>query len=229
MAELLAALGLKFSEAATIAISTFALVLSWRTAGRSGRLSQSQLDTVTRQGDADARIAAMQAEAAQEQTRLQRDSDIIQWAATVIGLLAEMAELPVTEMEDDQRSRRWHQMRHRLSTQIDIGRFYFPNYASDFYETDNPAAFRGRRQRVLEYLIESYDIFDERDVLGDLTTRRACKQALVAERRKFISEVQRHIDPSRYVEFLDKDAIQKLKKEVEDGASGQDVAAKPPR
>ncbi len=82
---------------------------------------------------------------------------------------------------------------------------------------------------MLEYLIESYDIFDERDVLGDLTTRRACKQALVVERRKFISEVQRDIDPSRYVEFLDKDAIQKLKKEVEDGASGQDVATKPPR
>ena len=78
MADLLAALGLKFSEAATIAISTFALVLSWRTAVRSGRLSQSQLDTVPRQGEAEARIAAMQAEAAHEQTRLQRDSDIIQ-------------------------------------------------------------------------------------------------------------------------------------------------------
>ena len=57
--------------------------------------------------------------------------------------------------------------------------------------------------------------FDEEDALGDLTTRRDCKKALVAERQNFISEVQRFIDPSRYVEFRDGDAIEQLKREVE--------------
>ncbi len=215
MDDLLALLGLKFSEAATIVISSVALVLSYRTATSSSRMSQSQLDTTTRQGDAEAKIAALHAEVTHEQTRLQRDTDIIRWAGVAVGLLAEMAELPVTEMEDDARRRRWHSLRHRLSTQIDIGRFYFPNYGAEFYKTDNPAAFRGRRQQVLAFLVEAYDIFDEDDTLGDLTTRRACKQALVAERQNFISEVQRFIDPSRYVEFRDGEAIEQLKREVD--------------
>ena len=215
MDSLLAALGLKFSEAMTIAISCIALILSWRTATSSSKLSRDQHDASTKQNEAEAKIAALHAEVTHEQTRLQRDTDIIAWAGEAVGLLAEMAELPVTEMEDDARRRRWHSLRHRLSTQIDIGRFYFPNYGVDFYKTENPSAFRGRRQRVLAYLVEAYDIFDEDDTLGDLTTRRACKQALVAERQNFISEVQNFIDPSRYVEFRDGDAIEQLKREVE--------------
>ena len=215
MEGLLAALGLKFSELATIVISCAALILSWRTATSSSRLSRDQHDAATRQNEADSKIAALHAEVTHEQTRLQRDTDIIAWAGEAVGLLAEMAELPVTEMEDDARSRRWHSLRHRLSTQIDIGRFYFPNFGKDIYDQDSPNAFRGRRQRVLEYLVEAYDIFDEEDTLGDLTTRSACKKALVAERQNFISEVQRFIDPSRYVEFRDGDAIEQLKREVE--------------
>lgn len=215
MDALLAALGLKFSELATIVISCVALLLSWRTATSSSKLSRDQHDAASRQNEADSKIAAMHAEVTHEQTRLQRDTDIIRWAGETLAILAEMAELPVTEMEDDARRRRWHSLRHRLSTQIDIGRFYFPNYGAEFYKTENPAAFRGRRQRVLEYLVEAYDIFDEEDALGDLTTRRACKKALVAERQNFISEIQRFIDPSRYVEFRDGDAIEQLKREVE--------------
>ncbi len=215
MEDLLATLGLKFSELATIVISCVALILSWRTATSSSRLSRYQHDAATKQGEADAKIAALHTEVTHEQTRLQRDTDIIRWAGETLAILAEMAELPVTEMEDDARRRRWHSLRHRLSTQIDIGRFYFPNYGTDFYKTDNPAAFRGRRQQVLAFLVEAYDIFDEEDALGDLTTRRACKKALVAERQNFISEVQRFIDPSRYVEFRDGDAIEQLKREVE--------------
>lgn len=215
MEDLLASIGLKFSEAATIVISCVALILSWRTATSSSKLSRDQHDVSTKQNEAEAKIAALHAEVTHEQTRLQRDTDIIRWAGEAVGLLAEMAELPVTEMEDDARRRRWHSLRHRLATQIDIGRFYFPNYGKDVYGQEEPTAFQGRRQRVLEFLVEAYDIFDEDDTLGDLTTRRACKKALVAERQNFISEVQRFIDPSRYVEFRDGDAIERLKREVE--------------
>lgn len=191
------------------------MFLSWRTAASSSSLSRDQHDAATKQNEAEAKIAAIHAEVTHEQTRLQRDTDIIRWAGEAVALLAEMAELPVTTMEDDARHRRWHSLRHRLSTQIDIGRFYFPNYGSDTLGADNSTAFRGRRQRVLEHLVEAYDIFDEDDTLGDLITRRDCKQALVTERQNFISEVQRFIDPSRYVEFRDGDAIEQLKREVE--------------
>ena len=224
MEDLLASIGLKFSEAATIVISCVALILSWRTATSSSKLSRDQHDASTRQKEAEAKIAALHTEVTHEQTRLQRDTDIIRWAGEAVGLLAEMAELPVTEMEEDTRLRRWHALRHKLSTQIDIGRFYFPNYGKDIYGQENPTAFRGRRQRVLEFLVEAYDVFDEEDVTGDLTTRRACKKALVAERQNFISEVQRFIDPSRYVEFRDGEAIEKLKREVE---TAKDTASSP--
>lgn len=220
MEDLLASVGLKFSEAATIVISCVALVLSWRTATSSSKLSRDQHDAATKQSEAEAKIAALHAEVTHEQTRLQRDTDIIRWAGEAVATLAEMAELPVTEMEDDRRQRRWHALRHKLSTQIDIGRFYFPNYGKDVYGQETTTAFRGKRQRVLEYLVEAYDVFDEQDVVGDATTRRACKKALVAERQNFISEVQRFIDPSRYVEFRDGDAIEQLKREVETSNEG---------
>ncbi len=47
-----------------------------------------------------------------------------------------------------------------LSTQIDIGRFYFPNVdRGDSLGSNKPAAFRGHRHVALEFLVFSYDIF----------------------------------------------------------------------
>ncbi|MEM7269411.1 MAG: hypothetical protein AAF401_09170 [Pseudomonadota bacterium] len=202
-------------DALTIIISIAALYLSYRTATRTSRLSQTQLDTVKRQGEAENKIAAIQAEVAHEQTRMARDAEIIEWAASTTALLSEMAELPVTQWEEAQRGQRWHRLRHQLSTQIDVGRFYFPNYAADLINKDRPLAYRGRRRRVLDHLVKTYEIFDEAVLEADLQTRRVCKKAIVAEKRLFVSEVQRHIDPARTVEFLDKEAIAKLKREVE--------------
>ena len=47
-----------------------------------------------------------------------------------------------------------------LSSQIDIGRFYFPNVDSgDSLGSYKPIAFRGHRHVALEFLVFSYDIF----------------------------------------------------------------------
>jgi len=47
-----------------------------------------------------------------------------------------------------------------LSSQIDIGRFYFPNVdRGDSLGSYKPVAFRGHRHVALEFLVFSYDIF----------------------------------------------------------------------
>jgi len=52
----------------------------------------------------------------------------------------------------------------RLSANIEVGRFYFPNVdLGDNYGKEKPMAYRGYRNIVLEFLVYSYQIFEERD------------------------------------------------------------------
>ena len=198
----------------TIAISAGALWLSYRTAMRAGRLNEAQLKLAKRQGEAETSLAAAQAELAREQTRITRDSDVIRWAGDTIALLSEMAELPMTEEDPTSKLLHWHVLRHRLSSQIDIGRLFFPNFGGDLVDTQRTPAYRGRRQPVLDPLVRAYDIFDEAIVGGDEPSRRDCKRRIVRAKREYVSEIQNHLDPGRVIEALDPALIDGLKQEI---------------
>lgn len=206
----------------TIGLSALALALSWWTATRTGRLNRRTFDLARRQGDSENLIAATQAELAREQTRLARDTDIIRWSAEVARALAEMAEWTRDDAAPAERATRWHKLRARLSADIDVGRLYFPNYAEDIVNTDTAPAYRGAPQEAVAHLIAAYDAFSACGAVGatdDDALLREKGAEIDAAKRRFISEVHEHIDPRRYVEFLDSDAIEALKAEVEAGAA----------
>lgn len=206
-----------------VTLSVAALVLSYRTAIRASRLNQAQLKLAKLQGEADTNLAAVQAELVREQTRLARDSDIIRWAGDTIALLSEMAELPMLAETSERRTTHWHELRHRLSSQIDIGRLFFPNFGTDLVDTERSSAYRGRRQPVLDHLVAAYDIFDEALMAGDTDARRQCKRRIIRAKRHFVSEIEGHIDPNRYIEALDPALIDGLKEEIATKAAQEEA------
>ena len=111
----------------TICISVAALALSYYTAMRASRLNRRQYELAKAQGEEGSRIAAASAEAAREQARMQRDSDIIAWAGEVSDLLSEMGEFSIATGDVSAQIARRHELRHRLSAKIDLGRLFFPN------------------------------------------------------------------------------------------------------
>lgn len=211
----------------TVAISLCALAVSYGTAMRASRLNAQQYELVKRQGEAENRIGAAQAELAREQTRMQRDSDIIRWAGETAGVLSEMAELAVARDEAFSNPTRWRALRHQLATKIDVGRLYFPNYADDLVNLHKPPAYRGVRQKVIDHLVWAFEAFGDDVLHGDDAAQLACKQQIIAEKRLFISEVHEFIDPNRYVEFRDSDAIDAIKAELDEQKAELDRQKEP--
>ncbi|MEL7465829.1 MAG: hypothetical protein AAFN79_17295 [Pseudomonadota bacterium] len=210
----------------TICISVAALALSYYTAMRASRLNRRQFELSKAQGEEGSRIAAASAEAAREQARMQRDSDIIAWAGAACDLLSEMAEFSVATGDTASQIARRHKLRHQLSAKIDMGRLFFPNSLSGLErltETGKPPAYRGQRQSVLDHLIAAYDAFSELAVTGSETERRLIKWEVTAEKRGFISEVHEFIDPRRYVEFRDDGEIAEIKEKIKAEAAEEEA------
>ena len=210
--------GFSGRDVATLLISVAALALSYYTAMRASRLNRRQYELAKAQGDAGARLAAASAEATREQARLQRDTDIIRWATEITQILSEMAEFSMIEGDPDAQVKRRHELRHRLSASIDVGRLYFPNSASGVEMDEDerrPPAYRGERQDVIDHLVNAYDAFTLDVIHGGEAERRLIKWRITAEKRGFVSEVHEFIDPRRYVEFRDDAELAAIKAKIE--------------
>lgn len=84
----------------------------------------------------------------------------------------------------------------RLSALIEIGRFYFPNSVRDKHGDWKPAAYRGYRNSVLDYLVWCHDIFSNYERLGEA-------EGLVSTfQREFTSAVFEIILPAERLEKL---------------------------
>ncbi len=141
-----------------------------------------------------------------QQIRLQRDSDIIQWADQCIDIVAEQESFLRCHTIDnltDAREDRAYELLHQLSALIDRGRIFFPNDFIKGKGENNPRAYRGERQPILSHLVICYNLFQssltksQHDRAKDI----ACK--IHDFRRLFVSETQLAIDPHRYLQFFE--------------------------
>lgn len=155
-----------------------------------------------------------------------RDSDIIEWATEVTGILSQMAELTLAPNDDQSWRRDWHHLRHSLTGKIDIGRLYFPNYAADLVNLEKPPAYRGVRQSVIDHLVWAYDAFSDYAATSDETDLKTLRGRLIREKRLFVSEIHNHIDPRRYIEMLDTDALDGVKRSMEETPVDKEDSAK---
>ncbi len=130
--------------------------------------------------------------------KLAYDSDIIKWSTEVIEALAmaneTLCEKGLSYTDQDFASRRSAE-RAKLSALIDRGRIFFPNREDGDYGKDKELGFQGRRQAILDALVDAHELLGKAG--GPPGPDRASADALLKHRRMFIAEVYKAIDPVR--------------------------------
>lgn len=113
--------------------------------------------------------------------------EILNWYSTTLHILKKIA---LFNEKSDQRK---EDLLAKLSTQIDVGRFYFPNIQKDDkYGIDKPSAFRGYRNVIIDTLVFYYHIFEKHDSIDQ-------QERLKVLERTFISQVFDQLDPKEYL------------------------------
>ncbi|KEA63129.1 hypothetical protein ADIMK_2653 [Marinobacterium lacunae] len=131
-------------------------------------------------------------------------SDLTHWSDESMRLLSEalhLCDLAPTKCESPTFFDRRHQLRVNLSAQIDKGRWFFPNDATEDHGQHKEAAYRGYRPAVLDALVDAYSAVSVLDHQGKSNHPHMRKEIQQAK-RIFTSEIQQVLDPqSRDKEF----------------------------
>ena len=135
---------------------------------------------------------------------MQRDTDVINWTNNTIDLLVDIEFLLRDWLRlytPKEFSSKRDDLLARLSAAIDKGRMYFPNFARDIVGTEKPSAFRGRRQAILDRLVEFYDLVKSLDP-EDPEIMETVRHALMIKKREFVSHAQSEVQPARRLAIL---------------------------
>ena len=143
------------------------------------------------------RLARMQ----RWQLRVQRDTEVFEWARACIAVLAgieQRLQFNIQHGTAPLAREEFLDQRARLSALIDEGRLYFPNIPSKTHGRDKEAAFRGHRQAILDALVEAYDGLKVAVEPRSNDPAMSLPEQYNKLRRHFVSETQKHVDPRRF-------------------------------
>jgi hypothetical protein len=135
--------------------------------------------------------------------RRQYFSELRKWADEACETLSEavhMCDLDPTKMGSEFFERK-HDLRCRLSSQIDRGRWFYPNIKRQFHGTEKAGAFQGYRQPILDHLTSAYRIVGRFDYAKQ-APNLAVREDLVELKRLFVSEIHDHLDPAKRRQLL---------------------------
>lgn len=144
------------------------------------------------------RLVARQERRNAASLKLAYDSNVIDWANVILHVLAEayeaLSEKGVSYSDADFRRRR-SDIRASLSALIDRGRIFFPNRTDTDHGADKDIGFQGHRQEILNTLVRAYQVIDQAGAGPGPDPSAA--DAVMTERRKFVAEVFKAVDPVR--------------------------------
>ncbi|HWA23563.1 MAG TPA: hypothetical protein VG735_14305 [Caulobacterales bacterium] len=156
------------------------------------------------------RAAVRRQEAMQfESLRADQDGRLISWADDAITAIAD-AQRHCRDQKNglltgDEAKRNCSELRTRMSALLDRGRLFFPNQpdsAGEEPEQAAEAAYVGQSQPAIDALYNAYRIISDLGRTLPLSPAEAVN-AVVAQRRRFVSEVFRSVDPRRRQAALD--------------------------
>lgn len=131
--------------------------------------------------------------------------DLLKWSDESMLLLSEALHLCDLDPQKCEKGRFFdtrHDLRIKLSAQIDMGRWFFPNYAPEEHGQHKQAAFRGYRHAVLDALVFAYRAVTNNMNYVDCSKNGPARNELEKAKRLFTSEIQKVLDPrSRDEEF----------------------------
>lgn len=136
-----------------------------------------------------------------EALRAARDSDLIAWADAAIGGIASAQgfcrDCKNGLLDDAGQKRGQSDLRTQLSALLDRGRLFFPNQPdANEDEIAGEAAYAGVPHPAIDALYRIYRVISDLSRPEGLDPKSAV-QAIVAQRRRFVSDVFRSIDPRR--------------------------------
>ena len=145
--------------------------------------------------------AARQQRLAREGLRLARDSDLIAWADLAIEAIADAQgycrDVKNNLLIGPEAARAQSSLRTRLSALLDRGRLFYPNQPAPDEDPPPPgeSAYAGAPHPAIDALFRVYRIISD---LGRFEMKPAeAVQAVVTQRRRFVSEVFDSVDPRR--------------------------------
>jgi hypothetical protein len=115
-------------------------------------------------------------------------SEILKWYSDTITIMKRAKAALDTQNEVELKT-----IQADLSSQIDIGRFYFPNIdMGDDKGSSNPSAYRGYRNLVLDTLVFYYLLIED-------VKRMSHSDRLIDLQRIFTSQVFDQLDPRDFI------------------------------
>lgn len=91
-------------------------------------------------------------------------------------------------------SERHVDLRSKLSSLVDRGRWFFPNHESENVGLHKPSAFQGFRDPILDHLISTYRCLESENGLK-FETEEKLRRKLVENQREFVASIQNVLDP----------------------------------
>jgi hypothetical protein len=138
-----------------------------------------------------------------ESLRADHDGRLIDWADEAIAAIADSQrhcrDMKNGLMTEGDAVRNASELRTRLSALLDRGRLFFPNQpdsAGEDADASSEAAYIGQSHAAIDALYGVYRIISDLGRVSPLTSGEAVN-AVVAQRRRFVSEIFRSIDPRR--------------------------------
>lgn len=123
-------------------------------------------------------------------------NSVIAWFSKTTAILIRLRFMLVNN--DNEFKQNKNSLLAELSTQIEIGRLYFPNIdKGDGHGLEKPKAYRGHRNLTLVFLVYSFDIF----VLDDALKY---EKHLLRLQREFTSIISETIDPDSFLKETEK-------------------------
>lgn len=137
-------------------------------------------------------VASRQTRINVESLKFANDTAVIAWANRVVSVMSEAHEFALAEAEGDGAAyqRRRVTFLHVLSSLVDEGRWFFPNVGEKAGDTNVEGAYRGHRQPILDFIVAAYNAVADQEPAQAAAT-------LLQQKRAFVSEVQRAVDPLR--------------------------------
>jgi hypothetical protein len=141
-------------------------------------------------------------------------SEILGWYSITVELLIRLRFEAEDDFKDSELKR---DLLSKLSAQIEIGRFYFPNINhGDGYGENKPFAYKGYRNLTLDFLVYSYRIFENEEVLKHLKHAEFLQRHFTShlfetlDPNTFLNEAKKHTNktfskPLIYEDFIKKD------------------------
>jgi len=142
-------------------------------------------------------------------------TEVLNWYADTISILAHLRSEAISGFQDKSLK---SQLMCKLSANIEIGRFYFPNVdKGDNYGSHKPIAYKGYRNIMLDFLVYSYQIFEKADSNKFIKHATSLQKHFtscmyeVLDPKSFLTETKKHTNKTfsknlSFEEYLSNDA-----------------------